>query len=128
METKRKASGEDRQKKRTEQSIPWHPAFVEALKMELAAYQEVLDFQPEYQLTAEPLRIDCIVIKKTKDTIIKKNIAAFFREVNLLEYKSPSYHRGQTFLMSVPCARTITIKYTGMLAFMPHLKRYQLTN
>ena len=61
MKAKRKALGEDSQKKRAEQSIPWHPAFVEALKMELVAYHEVLDFQPEYQLTAEPLRIDCVV-------------------------------------------------------------------
>jgi hypothetical protein len=69
--------------------IAWHPAFVEALQMELQAYQDVLEFHPEYQLTSEPLRIDCVVIKKAKDAVIKKNIAAIFREWNLLEYKSP---------------------------------------
>jgi hypothetical protein len=69
--------------------IPWHPAFVEALQMELLAYQDALEFHPEYQLTSEPLRIDCVVVKKAKDVVIRKNIAAIFREWNLLEYKSP---------------------------------------
>ena len=41
------------------------------------------------RVSALPLRIDCVVIKKPKSLVIKKNIAAIFREVNLLEYKSP---------------------------------------
>jgi hypothetical protein len=69
--------------------IPWHPAFIEALQMELRDYQDILEFYSEYQLTDEPLRIDCVVIKKIKDTVIKKNIASIFKEWNLLEYKSP---------------------------------------
>ncbi|MDR2701399.1 MAG: hypothetical protein LBB72_03100, partial [Spirochaetaceae bacterium] len=69
--------------------IPWHPAFVEALQMELQDYEDVLEFHPEFQLTSEPLRIDCVVIKKAKNVVIKKNIAEIFREWNLLEYKSP---------------------------------------
>jgi hypothetical protein len=69
--------------------IAWHPAFVEALQMELKEYRDALEFLPEYQLTSEPLRIDCVVIKKAKDVVIKKNIAVIFREWNLLEYKSP---------------------------------------
>ena len=69
--------------------ISWHPAFVQAIQMELKDYRDILEFYPEYQLTAEPLRIDCVVIKKPKDIVIKKNIAAIFRGVNLLEYKSP---------------------------------------
>ena len=67
----------------------WHPAFVEALKVELDEYRDVLEFHDEYQLTAEPLRIDCVIIKKAEGTVIRKNIAAIFRRVNLLEYKSP---------------------------------------
>ncbi|MCL2043148.1 MAG: hypothetical protein FWG89_03315 [Treponema sp.] len=73
-----------------QERIPWHPAFVEALQMELEAYRDILEFIPECQLTSEPLRIDCVVIKKAKNVVIKKNIAAIFREANLLEYKSPS--------------------------------------
>ena len=69
--------------------IPWHPAFIEALQMELEAYKDVLEFHPELQLTTEPLRIDCVVIKKTKEVKIKKNIGVIFRTWNILEYKSP---------------------------------------
>jgi len=46
-------------------------------------------FHPEFELTSGPLRIDCVVVRKTKDVQIKKNIAAIFREWNLIEYKSP---------------------------------------
>jgi hypothetical protein len=70
--------------------ISWHPAFVEALQMELYAYRNILEFHSEFPLTSEPLRIDCVVIKKAKDVAIKKNIAAIYREWNLIEYKSPS--------------------------------------
>ena len=59
--------------------IPWHAAFVEALQMELEAYQDILEFHPEYQLTSEPLRIDCVVIKKTKNAVLEKNIAKIFK-------------------------------------------------
>ena len=69
--------------------IAWHPAFVEAIQLELEDFKDSLEFYPEYQLTSEPLRIDCIIIKKVKETIITKNIAAIFREINIMEYKSP---------------------------------------
>ena len=69
----------------------WHPAFVEVIQVELEDYKDSLEFISEYQLTTEPLKIDCVVIKKKKDVVIKKNIAAIFREVNLLEYKSPEF-------------------------------------
>jgi len=57
--------------------------------MELEEYQDALEYYPEYQLTSEPLRIDCVIIKKTKDVELKKNIAVIFKTWNLLEYKSP---------------------------------------
>ena len=44
--------------------IPWHAAFIEAIQLELDAYRDILEFHPEYQLTAEPLRIDCVVMLK----------------------------------------------------------------
>jgi hypothetical protein len=73
-------------------SINWHSAFLEAIQLELQEYKDVLEFLHEFPLTSEPLRIDCVVIKKAKDTIIEKNIAKIFRRVNLLEYKSPDDH------------------------------------
>ncbi|MDR2706716.1 MAG: hypothetical protein LBC02_13125, partial [Planctomycetaceae bacterium] len=67
----------------------WHPAFVEALQIELKEYQDVLTFESEHQLTAGPLKIDVLVIKKNEDIEIKKNIAQIFRQYNVIEYKSP---------------------------------------
>jgi hypothetical protein len=58
----------------------WHTAFAQALQMELYAYHDTLEFYPECQLASEPLRIDCVVIKKAKNVTIKKNIAAVFRD------------------------------------------------
>jgi hypothetical protein len=73
----------------TARRVSWHAAFVEALQMELYNYRDALEFHSEYQLTSEPLRIDCVVIRKAKDVVIRKNIAAVFREWNLFEYKNP---------------------------------------
>jgi predicted nicotinamide N-methyase len=56
-------------------SIPWHPAFVQAIKLELEPYQDALEFIAEYQLTSEPLEIDVVIIKKAPDLVIEKNIA-----------------------------------------------------
>jgi hypothetical protein len=51
--------------------ISWHPAFYEAIQLELEQYKDALEFSYEYQLSSEPLRIDVIVIKKAKDAVIK---------------------------------------------------------
>ncbi|GHV87664.1 hypothetical protein AGMMS50267_00240 [Spirochaetia bacterium] len=70
-------------------NIPWHPAFFEAIQMELEAYKDVLEFKYEYQLTTDPLRIDTLIIKKPKDVKIDKNFAQMFRSENICEFKSP---------------------------------------
>ena len=69
--------------------ITWHSAFIEAIKLTLAEYQDTLDIIPEFQLSLEPLKIDCVIIKKVKDMEISNAIASHFRGVNILEYKSP---------------------------------------
>jgi hypothetical protein len=73
----------------TASSISWHPAFVQAIKLELETHRDSLEFIPEYQLTAEPLEIDVVIIKKAPDLVIEKNIARIFRRINIMEYKSP---------------------------------------
>src|SRR5215469_15057902 len=70
--------------------ISWHPAFVQAIRVELEDYQDVLTFEEEHQLTTEPLKIDVLIIKKKKNVVIKKNIAQIFRSFNVVEYKSPT--------------------------------------
>jgi hypothetical protein len=81
--------GADNSKNTGETRVSWHPAFLDAMRLELDQYRDRLEFSPEYQLTAEPLRIDLLIIKKPKDLVITKNIAAIFRETNIIEYKSP---------------------------------------
>jgi hypothetical protein len=69
--------------------IFWHPAFVEAMMLELEDWKYLLDFVPEYQLNAAPLVVDMLVIKKNAEAVIDKNIARIFRGHNIIEYKSP---------------------------------------
>jgi hypothetical protein len=69
--------------------IPWHPAFAQAMRMELEQYKDLLEFHDEYRLTSEPLEIDMLIIKKAPELSIDKNIARIFMNVNLVEYKSP---------------------------------------
>jgi hypothetical protein len=71
------------------ETVKWHPAFFEALQLELFDYKNFLEFQYEYQLTTEPLRIDAVIIKKPPEITIDKNFARIFREFNLVEYKGP---------------------------------------
>ncbi|MDR0656118.1 MAG: hypothetical protein LBG22_07370 [Treponema sp.] len=73
-----------------EPRIAWHAAFIEAIQMELEQYRDVLEFKPEYPLTAEPLKIDIIIIKKNKAVFIDQNIAAIFLKHKILEFKSPA--------------------------------------
>ena len=68
----------------------WHPAFFAAVMADFDDYRNVLKFHYEDQLTSEPLRIDCVIIKKRKGAVVRKSIAAIFLDVNLLEYKSPT--------------------------------------
>jgi len=44
---KQKLKTEDEEQLR----IEWHPAFIEALQMELKDYHDALEFHPEYPLT-----------------------------------------------------------------------------
>jgi hypothetical protein len=52
--------------------ISWHPAFLEAMRLELEPHQNQLEFIDEYQLTSESLRVDLLIIKKPKDLVITK--------------------------------------------------------
>lgn len=47
-----------------EVSIPWHPGFCSAAEIELISNKNQLEFQREYNLSKEPLRVDLLVIKK----------------------------------------------------------------
>jgi hypothetical protein len=80
---------------------PWHTAFFQAVKQELFEYRDSLEFENQYPLTNESLRIDVLVIKKPRDKVIEKNIARIFRADNILEYKSPRDYLAVTDFLKV---------------------------
>ena len=69
-------------------TIYWHEAFYEALQLEFYEYKNVLNFENEHMLSKESLKIDVVVIKKTSDIEIKKNIGKIFESYNIFEFKS----------------------------------------
>jgi len=83
------SGGEGSSKNSRRKKLKWHPAFLQAMQLELFEHKDSLDFRCEYQLTSEPLRIDLLIIKKPKELVIEKNIARIFRTDNIIEYKSP---------------------------------------
>ena len=66
----------------------WHPAFCSAIKLELAADKEYLEYTNEYNLGKKPLQIDLLIIKKMAKHHVKNEIGKIFRKYNLFEYKS----------------------------------------
>ena len=79
----------ENKKSSKKEDIPWHTAFFEAIQMELDEYSQDLHFTSEFPLNTQPLKIDVVIIKKTRDIAIDKNIASIFRKENIVEYKSP---------------------------------------
>ena len=69
--------------------LQWHPGFSAALKMTLESEKECLEIHEEFQLSKKPLQIDILIVKKLKETTIKKSIAKLFRDHNIIEYKAP---------------------------------------
>ena len=69
--------------------LQWHPAFFAGIQIELKDDKENLSFENEHQLSAKPMEIDVLVIKKEKDVPVRKNIGRIFRKHNIIEYKSP---------------------------------------
>ncbi|MDR3181830.1 MAG: hypothetical protein LBT89_02750, partial [Planctomycetaceae bacterium] len=110
--------------------IAWHPAFVQAIQLELAEYKDVLEYESEYQLTSEPLKIDVLIIKKRSNIVIKKNIGQIFKQCNVVEYKSPDdrftiwdYHKTQCYSRLYASQHKISVDEMTVTAVMlktPH--------
>ncbi|MCL2008315.1 MAG: hypothetical protein FWG77_09545 [Treponema sp.] len=69
--------------------LAWHPALKGVMELEVDELKDILVVSGETQVTTEPLKIDCIIIKKVKNAVLTKKIFAIFRDVNIIEYKSP---------------------------------------
>ncbi len=78
----------EKSKAEKKQKLQWHPAFAAALEMELLENKDDLEFEREHNLNRKPLLIDCLVIKKKKNTVIRNEIGKLFRKYNIIEYKS----------------------------------------
>ncbi len=72
--------------------IQRHPGFVAAMNLEFAENRNDLIFEPEYNLNTKPLEIDLLVIKKQASVSLSNEIGSFFRNHNIMEYKSPEDH------------------------------------
>lgn len=75
--------------KDTSKKIQWHPAFCSAMRLELLANKDILDYINEFNLNTKPLQIDLLVIRKRQDIFIQNEIGRLFRGHNITEYKSP---------------------------------------
>lgn len=70
-------------------AIQWHPGFYGAAELELIANKDILEFQREYNLSKEPLRMDLLIIKKMANVRLENEIGRIFKKYNIVEYKSP---------------------------------------
>lgn len=69
--------------------IQWHPGFYGAAEIEFVSNKADLEFEREYNLSKEPIRIDLLVIKKLSDVSIVNELGHIFKKYNVIEYKSP---------------------------------------
>jgi len=67
----------------------WHGSFLEALKVDLEDFSDVLQIQEEFHLSEQALRIDALIIRKMGGRKILSTIAAYFLGWNVVEYKGP---------------------------------------
>jgi hypothetical protein len=75
--------------KKASDKIQWHPGFYGAAELELVKNKDELEFEREYNLSKEPLRVDLLIVKKRENVEIENEIGRIFKKYNVLEYKSP---------------------------------------
>jgi hypothetical protein len=121
---------EEQKEGKPESFIDWHNALPATLHMELEIDIDSLLIETELSLTAKPLRIDIMVIKKTKELVITSNIGKLFRGYNIFEYKSPedyisisSFYRAYSYvwvyISEHPEVRASDITLTFLTQSMP---------
>lgn len=70
-------------------NIQWHPGFYGAAELEFLSNKGDLEFQREFNLSKEPIRMDLLIIKKLADVRIENELGHIFKKYNVVEYKSP---------------------------------------
>jgi hypothetical protein len=86
--------------------IQWHPGFVAAVNLELAANRN--------DLNTKPLEIDLLVIKKDSHVQITNEIGRLFKGHNILEYQSPEDHLDifKSLCRHILCTEWSAVPYT----------------
>ena len=69
-------------------NIQWHPGFYGAAELEFISNKGDLEFQREFNLSKEPIRMDLLIIKKLSNIRTKNEIGYMFRTHNIVEYKN----------------------------------------
>ena len=69
-------------------NIQWHPGFYGAAELEFISNKGDLEFQREFNLSKEPIRMDLLIIKKLSNIRTTNEIGHIFRKFNVVEYKS----------------------------------------
>ena len=69
--------------------IDWHSGFVNAMKLELLANEDDLEYKDEHLIANRAQRIDLLIIKKMRSVEIVNELGALFDKYNIVEYKSP---------------------------------------
>lgn len=70
-------------------NIQWHPGFYGAAELEFLSNKDELEFQREFNLSKEPLRIDLLIIKKHANVRIENELGHIFKKINVVEFKNP---------------------------------------
>lgn len=73
----------------TPDKIQFHPGFYGAAELEFRLEKTELEFNIEYNLSKEPLRVDLLIIGKSNDIQLENEIGKLFKRYNIIEYKSP---------------------------------------
>ena len=69
--------------------IKYHYGFYAAMKVEYDLLQADVEYEQEFQLGEEPIRLDFLIIKKKPQVVLTDPIGEYFEAVNIFEYKSP---------------------------------------
>ena len=82
-------------------NISWHPGFYGAAELEFLSNKGDLEFQREYNLSKEPVRMDLLIIKKLSDVRIENELGHIYSRA--IKFANISY----IFLLT-----NVIIKYT----------------
>lgn len=70
-------------------NVQCHPGFYSAAELEFLSNKSDLEFQREFNLSKEPIRMDLLIIKKLTDVRIENELGHIFKRFNVVEYKNP---------------------------------------